>query len=170
MAFFASKMSPARAIGLAGGLALAAGLALSGCGSSPPASADATGKLSSCDTETRAIPYMANLTRRSDSGAFTAVLVDSVPGPPIKGSNDWTVRIVDAGGAPIDGLTVTAAPKMPDHVHPTSVLPVVTAKGGGVYDLAPVYLFMPGYWVVTLTLQPASGPSDTVTFPVCIPS
>jgi hypothetical protein len=162
MAFFASKISPARAAGLA----LAAVVGCGGQSATPDAT---TGMLSSCKTETRAIPYAPGLSRPSDSGAFTAVLVDSVPGPPIKGSNDWTVRILDGGGNPVDGLTVTALPKMPDHVHPTSVVPVVTAKGGGVYDLAPVYLFMPGYWVVTLTLQPASGPSDTVTFPVCIP-
>jgi hypothetical protein len=131
---------------------------------------DATGMLSSCMTETRAIPYAPGLSRTSDSGAFTAVLVDSVPGPPIKGTNDWTIRILDASGNPVAGLALTAVPKMPDHTHPTSVFPVVTDKGGGLYDLAPVYLFMPGYWTVTLTLPLASGSSDTVVFPICIPS
>jgi hypothetical protein len=126
--------------------------------------------LSSCATETRAIPYAPNLSRTSESGAYTAVLVDSSPGPPVKGTNDWTVRILDAGGDPVDGLTITGLPKMPDHTHPTTVLPVVTGRGGGTYDVSPVYLFMPGYWVVTLTLQPPMGAADTVTFPVCIPS
>jgi hypothetical protein len=164
MAFFSNKMSLARA-------ALLATCAAAGCGSGGgAASPDATGKLSSCATETRAVMYTPNLSRMSDMGAFTAVLVDSEPGPPIKGTNDWTVRILDAAGNPVDGLAITAVPKMPDHPHPPSVLPVVTDKGGGVYDLAPVYLFMAGYWTVTLTLQPTAGAADTVTFPICIPS
>jgi hypothetical protein len=158
MAFSSSKMP----------LVLVLAAVAGGCGGTP-ATAD-SGMLSSCATETRAIKYMPNLTRTSMSGMYTAVLVESQPGPPIKGSNNWTVRILDASGAPVDGLTVKGTPKMPDHSHPTSVLPVVTAKGGGIYEVAPVYLYMPGYWVVTLTLQPASGPADSVTFPVCISS
>jgi hypothetical protein len=151
-----------------GAFVLAVSSTTVGC-SAGAAPAD-SGMLSSCATETRAIAYAPNLSRASASGAFTAVLVESDPGPPIKGSNDWTVRILDANGAPVDGLVVTGLPRMPDHTHPTSVLPVVTAKGGGTYDVSPVYLFMPGYWVVTLTLQPAAGAADTVTFPFCIPS
>jgi hypothetical protein len=163
MAFFPSKMSRA---GLAAALGL---LATAGCGGGA-AEPDATGMLSSCDTETRAPRYKPNFTVTSDSGAYTAVLVESVPGPPIKGTNDWTVRILDAGGNPVPGLAFTALPKMPDHTHPTSVVPVVSDKGGGVYDLSPVYLFMPGYWTVTLTLPLDSGATDNVVFPVCIPS
>jgi hypothetical protein len=163
MAFFSNKMSCARAT-------LIAAVAATGCGGGGAATPDASGMLSSCATETRAIPYSPNLSRMSDSGAYTAVLVDSVPGPPIKGTNDWTVRLLDASGNPVAGMAMTAKPTMPDHVHPTTVLPVVTEQGGGLYDVSPVYLFMAGYWVVTLTLQPASGATDTVTFPVCIPS
>lgn len=163
MAFFANKLSVAVVVAGLGSLA-------GGCGGGGGTTPDSKGMLSSCATETRAIPYMPNLSRMSDSGAFTAVLVDSVPGPPIKGINDWTVRILDAGGNPVAGLAITATPKMPDHNHPPNVVPVVTDKGGGVYDLAPVFLFMAGYWTVTLTIQPASGALDTVTFPVCIPS
>ena len=162
MAFFPSKMSRVR---LVAGLGL---LATAGCGGG--AAPDATAMLSSCDTETRAIKYMPNLTLSSESGAFTAVLVESRPGPPIKGTSDWTVRILDASGNPVAGLAFTALPKMPDHTHQTSVVPVVTDKGGGVYDLSPVYLFMPGYWTVTLTLPLASGATDNVVFPICIPS
>jgi YtkA-like len=162
MAFFESKLW--RFAGLAG----LATLAAAGCGAAAPQPADTTAMLSSCDTETRAMPYAPNSSRTSASGSFTGVLVDSVPGPPIKGTNDWTVRILDAGGNPVAGLAFTALPKMPDHTHPTSVVPVVTEKGGGLYDLSPVYLFMPGYWTVTLTLS--ADPNDDVVFPVCIPS
>jgi hypothetical protein len=162
VAVFSNKVLRVRAVALAGTLTAV------GCGSgAPPAD---PGMLSSCANETRAVAYVPDLSRTSASGSFTAVLVKSDPGPPIKGTNDWTVRILDANGAPVDGLVITGLPTMPDHTHPTSVLPVVTAKGGGTYDVSPVYLFMPGYWVVTLTLQPAAGAADTVTFPFCIPS
>jgi hypothetical protein len=146
------------------------GAVVAGCGSGAPAATDAAA-LYSCDTETRAVRYMPGLERTSVSGAFKAVLVESVPGPPIKGQNMWTVRIFDASGAtPRDGLTVTALPSMPDHVHPTAVKPVVTPKndGSGTYVLDPVYLFMAGFWEVKLTVQPADGPKDTIIFPVCI--
>jgi YtkA-like len=151
------------------GAALAAALG-AGCGPAPSTEAVDSGLLYSCATETRAVPYAPNLERDSMSGAFKAVLVDSVPGPPIKGSNVWTVKITDAAGAPQDGLTVTASPYMPDHRHPTTVKAVVTPAndGTGTYKLDPVYLFMPGFWEVTLTLLPATGPKDTVVFPICI--
>ena len=151
-------------------LTLALGAALAGCGSPDTETADA-GLLYSCAMETRAVAYTPGLRRASVSGAFTAVLVESVPGPPARGSNRWTVQILDAGdGTPPAGLTMTALPSMPDHAHPTTVKPVVTPANDGTatYTLDPVYLFMPGYWEVTLTLQPPSGPKDTVVFPVCI--
>jgi hypothetical protein len=172
MAFFPNKMLVPRARVLIGSLAaVACGLGLGlGCGGDSSATADAGAMLSSCATETRAIAYTPNLARMSASGAFKAVLVKSVPGPPAEYSNDWTVQILDANGAPVDGLTMTGLPRMPDHTHPTSVIPVVTPKGGGLYDVSPVFLFMPGYWETTLTLQPATGAKDTVMFPFCIPS
>jgi hypothetical protein len=143
----------------------------SGCGDGAGTEATDAGLLYSCATETRAVHYMANLTLASTSGAFTAVLVESVPGPPAKGTNAWTVKILDASGAPQDGLTITGVPNMPDHRHPATVRPVVTPIEGsaGTYSVTPVYLFMPGYWEVTLTLQVTGGAKDTVVFPVCIP-
>jgi YtkA-like len=125
--------------------------------------------LFSCDTETRAVAYTPNLSRVSPSGAFSAVLVASDPGPPAKGTDTWTVRILDQGGAPLDGLEMTALPFMPDHGHGTSVKAVVSPLGGGTYTVAPLYLYMPGYWEVTLNLKTAAGTKDSVMFPICIP-
>ena len=119
--------------------------------------------------ESRAIPYAPNLTRASASGAYQAVLVASDPAPPIKGTNVWTVQILDAGGVPQDGLAMTASPFMPDHNHPSTVKALVTPMGGGDYVVKPLYLYMPGYWEVTLSLQPPGGAKDTVMFPICIP-
>jgi len=97
------------------------------------------------------------------------VLVASDPGPPVKGSNTWTVRILDPGGTPTDGLAMTVLPFMPDHGHGSTVKAAVTPMGDGVYVIKPLYLYMPGYWEVTLTVQPTGGTKDSVMFPVCIP-
>jgi hypothetical protein len=140
-----------------------------GCGG-PAGTADASeGPLYSCTMETRAVRYEPNLTRTSESGAFQAILLESTPAPPARGSDAWTVKIVDADGAAQDGLTVVASPFMPDHGHPATVKAVVTPLGGGVYSMTPLYLYMPGYWEVTLTLQPPGGAKDRVMFPICIP-
>jgi hypothetical protein len=147
-----------------------AGAGVVGCGSPSSASPDTSSELSSCSSETRAIPYTPGLSRPSTSGALTAVLVKSDPGPPIKGTNTWTLKIVDANGAPQDGLSITTVANMPDHNHPPGVVPVVTDEGGGVYEATPVYLFMAGYWEVTFSWTPQNGAKESVMFPICIPS
>jgi hypothetical protein len=126
--------------------------------------------LYSCATETRAPDdYTEAVTRTSAKGTYVATVTTSNPSPPAKGSDSWTVQIDDAGGAAIDGLTIGVVPFMPDHGHGTTVRALVTADGGGVYVMAPLYLYMEGYWEVTLNLQPPGGTPDTVMFPVCIP-
>jgi hypothetical protein len=149
---------------------LAAALAgVSSCDSSggtPPLDA---GPLYSCETETRAVPYAPNLTQASASGAYTAVLQAADPAPPAKANNTWTIEIRDADQAPVGGLTITPSAIMPDHGHPPSVKPVATAKGGGTYEVTPLYFFMAGYWEVTLTFTPTGGAKQTIVFPICIP-
>jgi hypothetical protein len=159
----------------AGAALVLVALAAARCGS-PDASPDATaGPLYSCAAETRAVPYAPNLTRTSASGAFKAILLASVPAPPSRGSDAWTVKIVDANDVGQDGLLLAASPFMPDHGHPSTVKAVVTPLGGGEYSLTPLYLYMPGYWEVTITLRPptgdggAPGAADSVMFPICIP-
>jgi hypothetical protein len=165
-----------RAIAICYALMLAGALALgtNGCGGQNGAAdpgADGSALLYSCATETRAVPYTANLSRPSLSGNSTAILVKSDPAPPIKGTNDWTLKILDASGNPESGLTIKASPWMPDHGHGPSVQPVVTPVSGpsGVYLASPVYLFMAGYWEVTFTWQPATGAQESAVFPICIP-
>lgn len=150
------------------GWGLGALLTVAACdGGSPGPGLDGAA-LFSCETETRDVDYMPNLERASPSGAWKAVLVASEPGPPVKGTNTWTVRVLDGAGATRDDVTVTARTFMPDHNHGSTVKAVVTPMGGGVYRVAPLYLYMPGLWQVTLDLDTPAGP-DSVMFPVCIP-
>src|SRR5215471_3385660 len=113
-------------------LVLALGVAAGGCGSSTPASPPINGDagmLYSCDTETRAQPYMPGMTVTSQKGGYVATLMASVPAPPARGNDSWTVQIADSNGTPIDGLTIMANPFMPDHGHGPSVRAVVTDNG-----------------------------------------
>jgi hypothetical protein len=130
--------------------------------------ADDGGALFSCDTEMRDVDYTPELTRTSASGDWKAVLVTSEPGPPIKGTNTWTVRVLDGAGTPRDDVTVTVRTFMPDHNHGSTVKAKVTPMGGGVYQVAPLYLYMAGLWQVTLDIDAPAVP-DSVMFPICIP-
>jgi YtkA-like protein len=83
------------------------------------------------------------------------------PDPPIRGTDNVILSITDAAGAPVDGLQIDAQPWMPAHGHGTSVVPTLSAQGGGRYQLQNVYLYMAGTWELRLTF---SGPeSDTAT-------
>jgi hypothetical protein len=142
---------------------------MAACGS-PGGSTQATdAALFSCETETRAVAYAPNLSRTSATGAFSAVLVEGKPAPPSRGTNAWTVKLLDKDGLPQDGLEMTALPFMPDHVHGTSVKAVVSPLGGGMYSVMPLYLYMAGYWEITLNLQSSTAIKDSIVFPICIP-
>ena len=155
---------------LTGGLLLAVVFS-AGCGGGGAANPD--GDFNTCATDTRAVPYHAGMSATSQTGVFTVKLLTSSPGPPIKGQNDWMVEIDEtATGLPLAGVDVTVSPFMPDHQHPTTRPVVVTPTGDGTYDFNPVYLFMPGYWEVRLTVSAptvASGAPDEAMLPICIP-
>jgi hypothetical protein len=164
---------PAIAICSASLIAGALAIGAVGCGGQNAAAdpgVDGSALLYSCATDTRAVPYMANLARPSLSGDSTAILVKSDPAPLAKGLNNWTLKILDASGNPESGLTIKAVAWMPDHGHGPSVQPVVTPVNGqsGVYLASPVDLFMEGYWEVTFTWQPATGAQESAVFPICI--
>jgi hypothetical protein len=169
---------------------LATAVAAAGCGSSgvSPADAGDDGAAFATCLESHqnksVMPYAPGVTDMSSGGTYKAVLVDNQPGSPgdnrppgpeVKGTNTWNVQIMDAQGTPVDGLTVGVSPYMPDHRHGTSVPAVTTPQGGGSYQITPLYLYMTGYWEVTLDLQQpaddAGAPAhdETVVFNLCIP-
>jgi hypothetical protein len=164
-----------RALSLAAGLALAA---VAGCGSGGEAPSDgaalsADGAFTTCDTETRAMPYQAGMQVMSSAGVFTIKLLGSTPAPPIKGQNTWTLEVDEAAtGTPLDDLDLSVNPWMPDHGHGQPVPVGVTPAGAGTYTLAPVYLYMSGFWQVKMTIvaaQLAGNNTDSGLIPICIP-
>lgn len=136
-----------------------------GGGSSGSTSSGAvdSGPAVSCEHDPRVDTYVANLTKPSASGQRKVALVASDPAPPIKGTNHWTVKVVDGAGNPVSNAALTVSPFMPDHGHPSNVKPTVTPGADGTYDITNVYFFMPGVWRVTI----ADG-SESVDFFFCV--
>lgn len=66
--------------------------------------------------------------------------------PPERGSICAELRVADADGAPRDDLAIDVVPWMPAHGHGSNVVPVVTARGEGVYRIESLDLSMPGTW------------------------
>jgi nitrogen fixation protein FixH len=120
-----------------------------------------------CQNDAKAETYTANLAKAGTIKALTFTLVESVPAPPAKGSNTWTVKVTDASGAPVKDAKVTVDPQMPEHGHGSSVVAKVTAVGDGTYTIEPLYLFMAGLWRVTITAV-AGATTDTASFTFCI--
>jgi hypothetical protein len=116
-----------------------------------------------------AASFSAGLTQLGDAGVVSIVIESSLPAPPQHGDNDWTVKLLDSGGAPISDATVTISQFMPEHGHGSSVKANVTVLGNGRYALSPVNFGMPGDWEVTISVQLANGSTDKSMFQICIP-
>ncbi len=110
--------------------------------------------------------YAPNLTVAGKQG-MKVVLLSGSPVPPTRGTNTWKVRVLDPSGNQAQNATVVAKPFMPDHGHGTNVQPVVTANPDGTFDVAPLYLFMPGLWQVTFEIKSPTA-SDSVVFAFCV--
>jgi len=145
--------------------ALVAGCTSSdGSGSSSSSGDVDSGPTVSCEHDPRVDTYVANLSKASASGNLKVTLVSSDPAPPIRGTNTWKVKVMDGAGNPMPNATLTVAPFMPDHGHPSNVKPQVTGGADGTYDIGNVYFFMPGVWRVTITVG-----TDSVEFFFCVP-
>lgn len=116
--------------------------------------------------------YSANMVKSGAANVFRFTLLSSDPAPPARPvDNVWIVAIADANGSPIDNATVTASPYMPAHGHGSMKDAQVVAKGGGTYEIKPIYFTMPGLWEVTLKATvdvTGSSQQDAATFAFCI--
>jgi hypothetical protein len=147
--------------------AIAVGALATGCAKHAPEPAPAT---NACTNNTRADAYVAGLTKRGTGGHFDFKLVAATPEPPARGDNTWVVEVDAAGGGAVAAAALTATPFMPDHGHGTPMKVAVTALGTpGQYQLAPVNLWMPGYWETSVTAT-VNGVADTAVLKFCIPN
>ena len=60
-----------------------------------------------------------------------------------------------SGGAPAEGLVLSAQPSM-TMGHGSSVVPTVAPRAGGIYELTNVVFTMPGNWQLRIDV---SGPT-----------
>jgi len=146
-------------------------VAVTACSSSDDGGSSGTsgtsGTTGACATDTRKDIYTAGLAKQT-SGALSVKLMEATPAPPAKQSNALTFVVTDAAGKPVDDATLSVTPFMPDHGHGSSVKPTITPKGGGTYDVANVYLPMPGLWRLTVTVQLPNVAAQDVAFSFCI--
>ncbi len=108
--------------------------------------------------------YALGLSREGAAGALTVRFKDALPAPPDIGDNAWQIEVL-SGDAPMTGCSIDVQPRMPAHGHGTSVQAEVEpmADVPGSYRVAPVNMFMPGLWEVTLGLT-CGRVDDVVVF------
>jgi hypothetical protein len=169
-------------------LVLALAAALAACGDEPGA-ADAAGVAdavlavdapvdaspapdapSVCDSETRDDVYAPGLAKTGPAG-YVVRMIESIPAPPARGNNEWTLEVLAPAGPGQPGLGLTAVPFMPDHGHGTTIVAEDTDLGAGRYRLTPVNLFMRGFWTVRVGVRAEAGAGaelDVVTFAFCV--
>jgi len=163
-----------RIVALLGSLfPLCASLPACGSGSQSGATTDAAATFATCESDKRAHPYVAGDLFPGKQGMLSVTLLDSVPGPPVKGFNTWRVQISSsANGAVVsNALSVSASGFMPDHNHSTDPI-VVTPMADGQYQLDPVRLKMSGYWEITVDVSGQLGEatvSDSAVLTTCVP-
>lgn len=120
-----------------------------------------------CTSDPRGQTYAPGLAVTSQDGAMKLVLLESDPGPPVRGTNAFTVQVTDGSGANVAGATLTVTPTMPDHGH-TTTPPSVTANADGTYTISGLYFFMDGIWQISVLVATDAGPVGTVALDFCI--
>jgi hypothetical protein len=135
----------------------------------------------SCASESRATPYQPGMQVTSSAGMFVVKLLSNTFTDPMgkvldepfaKGVDVWTIEAEAAATTtPVDGLTISVKPWMPDHGHGTTSVGVTPTRGG-LYTISPLNLYMAGYWEVTLTIVDSSSGTpvmDTAMLKICVP-
>ena len=119
-----------------------------------------------CEMDPTAETYTAGMKQLGMNGKLSFQLMSSDPGPPLRGTNVWELKVLDGTGAPVTGATLTVVPFMPEHGHGSSVVPTVSADSDA-YKITNLYLFMPGLWRVTITAT-AGQVTDSGAFVFCV--
>ena len=113
--------------------------------------------------------------KATSGSTWTVRLLSASPAPPDRGFNQFTLKLLDVGGQPVDGLTVTVEARMPQHGHGT--IPAIlgsTPSGDGGYsvpedpDNTGLDLIMPGAWTVSFHVEDSAGKKETAEFVFCL--
>jgi hypothetical protein len=129
------------------------------------------GESYNCAAETRDDEFVMGLAKPGDASRLEFKLMSSDPAPPARGDNTWILQLTTRAApvTPVTGADMTVTPFMPDHEHGSGKDVIVTPlTEPGQYRLAPVNLWMPGLWEITLQVSGATG--DRAVFRFCLPS
>jgi hypothetical protein len=143
---------------------------LLGCGEGgEDGSADQPASENTC--EGRGEAFSAGMSKTTEDGELSVVLVAANPSPPGNVDNFWTLQLMGSAGSPVEGATIVAVPYMVDHDHGAAPQ-LATSDGAGQYELGPLGLTMPGLWEITLQLT-TEGDADadserSVVFNFCV--
>jgi hypothetical protein len=124
-----------------------------------------------CAEETRADEFVLGLTKTGAMGRYEFKLLSADPAPPVAGYNVMQLQLstMAVPTSPVTGASMSVSPYMPDHKHPAGEPVIVKPmSAAGQYELAPLDLWMPGLWDVTIRVNGAE--SDSVVFRFCLPS
>jgi hypothetical protein len=130
---------------------------------------NATSTACACQTDPMDI-YVANMAKPGVNKQLTFQLIQSNPGPPIKGNNDWKVKITDSAGTAV-GTGLTVKVWMPKHVHDSLTAPKITYDtASSTFRLNPIDLgLMGGLWRITLMVDDTGGvTADKADFDFCV--
>lgn len=161
-------MSGSRTLGLALTLASTTWLATAGCGAE---GVDCTGH--SHEPECLACtgaedPYDMGFERLGERGVFAIRLARVEPSPHVVGNNILEVEVVDAQGAPLEGV---AFDLVETHTvaggHGTPIEPWVQELGMGRYQISDLNYIHFGVWEVRFELS-LDTRSDRIVFTLCI--
>jgi hypothetical protein len=153
-------------------LPVALALGVLGCSSSSQSAGGADAGTDSdiigCTGDTQAQTYSRNMAQMGKSNVFRFILVDANPAPTGKGSEVWTLKVVDAAGSPVTDATFPVMkPWMPLHQHGCSCTVQITNNHDGTYTLSPMYFYMSGLWQTEITAQSGTR-TDSTSFFFCL--
>ena len=121
-----------------------------------------------CEASGRGDAVAPGFAKHGAAGKLDFKLVSATPSPPARGDNKWVVEVDAATGGALPHADVEVTPFMPDHGHGTPIKVGVTPLATpGQYELAPMNLWMPGYWEISVTAS-AGSDRDAAIFKLCI--
>jgi hypothetical protein len=113
-------------------------------------------------------PFTPGFSRAGNDGNLSIVLLEATPSPHFVQNNDLRIRVEDADGDPVEGVTfVDIEPFTAAHDHGTPIDPEAVELGGGEYEITMINYVHRGPWYLTFEMDTGTV-TDTVRFTFCI--
>ncbi|MFT5430415.1 MAG: hypothetical protein ACI9OJ_001089 [Myxococcota bacterium] len=134
---------------------------------------DVIAAAATCDPST-VDAYAVGLSRATEGGTWMVEMMGAMPSPPDVGLNQFQVKVTDAAGTAVEGVTVTIEPRMPEHGHGTVPATFVSQTSGTGEATVPatteekmIDLIMPGAWLLHFHVEDSAGTRETASYTFC---